>query len=319
MESLVKNYFWVLKGLGLAIAMWLAASATMTSLGSRAFAVDPGDVTGAALGDGKRGRSSTLARTQNRSGKSKTFEAITARNIFCPTCVPVETVAADGTPTPSGSRTSLNLKLMATMEAAEAEASFATIRDEDSGAAGLFGIGDAIRQGVTLASVEIGRVYLNNNGRLEYLGLDDETPRPRSRSNDDDDDKRRRRRRRRSRLPEGAEDAINCPNENLCIVEREFVEKMLANPATLARQARVIPSKKNGETQGYKFYGIRRNSLPRMLGLKNGDLLTEINGESLGGDLSKVMTLLTKLRRASNLSVTLERRGKTIQKEVRIQ
>src|SRR5690606_27611994 len=116
----------------------------------------------------------------------------------------------------------------------------------------------------------------------------------------------------------GAEDAINCPTENNCVVERKFVEQLMANPAMLAKQARIVPSQRNGETQGFKFYGIRRDSLPRMLGLKNGDMLTSVNGEELKS-VDQAMGLALKLRRASNLSVTLVRKGETITKEIQIQ
>ena len=117
---------------------------------------------------------------------------------------------------------------------------------------------------------------------------------------------------------DGADDAINCPDENTCVVERAFVEQLMSNPAMLAKQARIVPSQRDGETQGFKFYGIRRGSLPKLLGLKNGDMLTEVNGEEIRS-VDKAMSLAMKLRRASNLSVTLVRKGKQITKEIQIQ
>ena len=67
----------------------------------------------------------------------------------------------------------------------------------------------------------------------------------------------------------------------MCTVERSFVNKVVANPALLAKQARVVPSRKNGETRGYKLYGIRRGTLPKLLGFRNGDMIAEINGHQL--------------------------------------
>lgn len=63
--------------------------------------------------------------------------------------------------------------------------------------------------------------------------------------------------------------------------------------------------------------GIRRGTLPKLLGLENGDMITEINGQSLTS-IDKVMSKYTKLRRASRLEVEIVRRGKSMTKEIQI-
>jgi general secretion pathway protein C len=208
---------------------------------------------------------------------------------------------------------------MATMEASAPEHSLATIYDAENFITGLYGLEDAIRPNVVVVGVDAGVVHLRNNAALEYLELGEQTaPPPKvptkdSAKKDDDDEKKTN-----DREIDGAEDAINCPSENLCTVDRSFVEKLMSNPAMLAKQARIVPSQKDGETQGFKFYGIRRGSLPKLLGLKNGDMLTEVNGEEMKS-VDQAMSLAMKLRRASNLQVTLVRKGKPMSKEIQIQ
>src|SRR5690606_4083027 len=115
-----------------------------------------------------------------------------------------------------------------------------------------------------------------------------------------------------SREIEGAAEAIPCDAEfTSCMVDRSIVEQPLANPAQLTKQARIVPAVRDGETKGYKFYGIRPGSLPKLLGMKNGDLLTSVNGHQLES-LDQAMDLYNKLRRASHLSVTIERKGQSI-------
>ena len=98
------------------------------------------------------------------------------------------------------------------------------------------------------------------------------------------------------------------------MVERAFVEEILANPAKFAAQApRLMPAPEGG----FKVAGVRKNSLASKLGLKNGDVLLAVNGEALGG-LDDAIGLVTKLRRASNLSVTIERKGASLEKHVEI-
>ncbi len=67
--------------------------------------------------------------------------------------------------------TMLPLGLLATMEAADAAQSRATIRDEDSGIIASYRPGDAIRKGVTVLAVEQGLVELHNDGEVEYLSV----------------------------------------------------------------------------------------------------------------------------------------------------
>lgn len=346
MEALFKKYFWAIKALGIAAATGLAASAVTTQLGTR-FLLDVGeggdeqdvdeetdeedeedDVEGRKFGDNPFRKESKS--DESLAAKIRVSEDIRKRNIFCPTCLPVEapetiTPELDGEAVagiqPGEIKSSLPLRLMATMEAEDPTFSFATVHDSESEVSGLYGQGDLIRPGVLVVGVDMGIVHLRNGASLEYIELGSDVEKKRSRSRDKDKDKskdtKKKKKRSKNEIP-GAEDAINCPNENLCVVERKFVEQLMANPAMLAKQARIVPSQKDGETRGFKFYGIRRGSLPKLLGLKNGDMLTEVNGEQLDG-MDKAMALYTKLRRASNLTVTIERKGKTISKEIQIQ
>jgi general secretion pathway protein C len=348
MEALFKKYFWVLKALGIVLASGLAASAVTTQIGTRFVlttgqaaadkedADEEGDDDDDDEAEGRRpspnpfrgaARTSTDMQAVN---KQRVAEDIRKRNIFCPTCEPEVPEDEEGsavvTPTydgetvagiqPGETKSSLPLKLMATMEATDPIYSFATVYDSETEVAGLYAQGDTLRPGVIVVGVDTGIVHLRNGASLEYIQLGEEPPKvvakPTAKKDDDKPAAPRP-----GEIP-GAEDSINCPNENLCIVERAFVEQLMANPAMLAKQARIVPSQKDGETQGFKFYGIRRGSLPNLIGLKNGDMLTEVNGEQLDG-MDKAMALYTKLRRASNLTVTVERKGQRTTKEIQIQ
>lgn len=357
MEALFKKYFWVIKTLGIAAACGLAASAVTTQIGARVLFTaeaeesDEADSDGEdggedgdeedededGLGKGKPKRSGfsftddafgVSADASKAKDKERVGERIRKHNVFCPTCAPPEAEAAtddagldaSGRPTgpliqPGETKSRLPLRLMATMEAEDPERSFATILDTEAGVAGLFGRGDLVRKGVVVMGVDQGLVHLRNNAALEYIELGEDVPPPtKSRATTTDKPEPPK----NDRAIEGAEEAINCPNENTCTVDRAFVEKLMANPVLLAKQARIVPKQKDGEIQGYKLYGIRRGSLPKLLGLKNGDMVTAVNGEELKS-MDKAMALYTKLRRASNLSVSIERKGKTVTKEIQIQ
>jgi general secretion pathway protein C len=340
MEALFKRYFWIVKTLGVAAAAGLAASAVSTQLGSW-YLLESSDAEaeeGGADTDGEDEDDDVLgadnpfkpkalgAAPRNTSrGKDRASEQLRKYNLFCPTCVPVlaepTMVDAEGRPvgsalSPGEIRSGLPLRLQATMEAEDPEYSLATVYDTENFAVGIYAEGDVIRPGVVVTGVDRGLLHLRNNAQLEYIELGGEAPAPKAPEAKAADDKKDAPAKPPESAIPGAEDAINCPSENLCVVERAFVEQLMANPASLAKQARIVPAKE-GEV-GFKFYGIRRGSLPKLLGLKNGDKLVAVNGEELSG-IDQAMSLYTKLRRASNLSISIERKGKTINKEIQIQ
>ena len=327
MEVLLKRYFWVVKAIGLAISMALLGSAVSTQLGTQLLLAPAvgGEITPPPTDPAADAANKPKPRRPKSSANRRQIAAkIQERNIFCPTCRPVEAqVSPTGQPLAQGPgqpgevATSLPLRLMATMESSEPGYSLATILDNDSGVAGLYAQGDAIREGVTVTSVGRGVVHLRNKASLEYLeiGPNDNKGKPKKKE-EKKEKKKEKKKKKNNREIDGAQEAINCSGDS-CTVDREFVEKILANPAMLAKQARVVPAIKNGTTEGFKFYGIRRGSLPRLLGLKNGDLIKSINGEELDS-MDKAMKLYTKLRRASNLTLTLERKGKAVNKEIQI-
>jgi len=343
MEALFKRYFWIVKTLGIAAAAGLAASAVSTQVGSAYLleGTEEADSEGAADTDGEdededekglefgdnpfKPKTTPNPRTSSARAKERAGEQLRKYNVFCPTCMPLVAEAgavdADGRPVgsvlqPGEVKSSLPLRLQATMEAEDPEYSLATVYDTGQQTVGIYGVDDVIRPGVVVVGVDKGVLHLRNQAQLEYVELGTEVPVAKAPEEAKTDDKKTDEKKPSDSSIPGAADAINCPNENLCIVERAFVESLLSNPAALAKQARIVPAK-DGEV-GFKFYGIRRGSLPKLIGLKNGDKLVAVNGEELAG-IDQAMGLYTKLRRASNLSVTIERKGKTINKEIQIQ
>lgn len=108
----------------------------------------------------------------------------------------------------------------------------------------------------------------------------------------------------------GTETGITCTDENHCTVKKDFLEEVLANPAQLARQARIVPAIRDGRSHGYKLYGIRPGSLPKAFGLKNGDLITHVNGHALDS-IDRALDLYTKLRTQTKFEITTQRRDQT--------
>ncbi len=250
---------------------------------------------------------------------------VTKYNVFCPTCVPVVdepgvietplggTLDVQDSEYPDAIRTSLPLALVATMEAEDPGISLATI-SHSGGGTGVYAEGDAVLDEVTLLAVDLGIVYLGVQARVEYLPMSSEEPPPPRGPKMDTEELKPPKPKSKNEV-DGASDSINC-NGNSCTVDRAFVAKLLANPALLARQGNARPYSRD-DLKGFRLSRVKKGTIPRMLGLRSGDVLTAINGQPLNS-LDGAMKLYAKLRNASHLTVDLTRNRSGQRQEVRI-
>lgn len=102
-------------------------------------------------------------------------------------------------------------------------------------------------------------------------------------------------------------ESVKC-EDGRCTMDRSALEQILQSPELLMRQARVVPSMQDGQSKGFKLYGIRPRSLFKALGFKNGDMISSVNGEDLTS-VDHALELYTKLRDANEFEFGIQRRG----------
>ncbi len=105
----------------------------------------------------------------------------------------------------------------------------------------------------------------------------------------------------------GGELAVRQIGDNQYVVKREDLQKMTANLNALARQARIVPARGGG----FKIYAIKRHSIYRSLGIKNGDVIKSINGMELSSP-DKALEAYSRLQTATKLSLDIKRRGQAM-------
>ena len=93
-------------------------------------------------------------------------------------------------------------------------------------------------------------------------------------------------------------------------VPRATVDQLLAHPDQYARQARIVPSIRNGQPDGFKLYAISAGSLWSAIGLANGDTIRSVNGHDLSTP-DKALELYNKLKTATELEILVGRRDGT--------
>ncbi len=224
-------------------------------------------------------------------------------NPFCPDCVEPDAPAGEPSTAEQGPVASaLPLQLLATMESEPPAPSLATLAA--SGWTGAFAVGDVVMPGVRLARVDQGVVLLDHEGSLELLEIGAEPSKPKLPREPKAKTTRSTSSRRRAWEIEGAEDAVDCDGWQ-CTIEREFIETLTRNPALLTSQARALPYSSEG-LRGFRLSRVRRGTLPQLLGLRSGDVVTEINGRALE-TMDAALMMASRLRSSSHLSVALTR------------
>ena len=303
MDVVLKKYFWVVHLAAIGMCSGLLGRAGSHIVEQVALASDdaaPHRVSGPPPVETKR---------------DKDTDGITKRNVFCSACAPVVTAvvktdAASGELVPP--RTTLPLELVSTMVVPEdGRWSMAVIRDTSSKdkEASLFGIHSSLPGANGQAVVtRIGQkiVMLNNGGHVEYLDLEGGAAPPPAAAanvalvtNGDPAD-------------EGIGTHVRCTNGGAsCEIDRSLVDQMLQNTTALATAARFVPSIKDGHPNGFKLYAIRPSSIFGRIGLQNGDTIKQINGMEMTSP-DQALGVYTKVRNASHLTVSVERRGDNV-------
>ncbi|MCX5741955.1 MAG: hypothetical protein NT062_05590 [Proteobacteria bacterium] len=311
MQDLIKRYFWILGGLVVMTCAVFAAKATSSIVEAK------------FLGDAEKGPKVTpVAPSPSapapKATHTKDGTQLAARNIFCSDCTPaVETLV---TKTDDGSiqQTQLPIVLLATNVGARPTDSYATIINTENQRQGSFGfrlagkdlVGDKI-PGATgkLLAVHYKYIDFENNGHTERLGLLGaaiEVAKPVAAVEEKPADENK------DELQTAIDNGVKKIDDNNYEIDKSLVEKILANPMAVAKGARVVPSMKNGKTDGFKLYAIRPNSVYGKIGLTNGDTLNAVNGVVLDS-ADKGLEVYTKFREATTLEVEITRRGKPFQ------
>jgi general secretion pathway protein C len=179
---------------------------------------------------------------------------------------------------------SSSLKLKGTMASPIEDFSIAIISDGNNDEK-VYAVGDPILSGISLHSVSATSVILNENGTLTSLNLpvDYAAPTPV--------------RQRRAQPRRTAQ------------VEKSSIQTVVAqNVSRLADVIRPTPYFVNGQQRGYRVYPGRDRRQFAALGLRPGDLIREIDGQSLT-DPTQAMQIFQSLGSAQQVSVTVERNG----------
>ncbi|MEZ4436053.1 MAG: type II secretion system protein GspC [bacterium] len=261
----------------------------------------------------------------DRDAPEQWADAITARNLFNahppPPPAPEDLVEAEPEPEPIATlpgpgdpceRAAGDLKLLATMVADPAEASFAVLAEgRREGNQRLVRPGSRVDDGGVVAAIYRRRAVIWRSPDFGCLELGEDPPRARSRA--------RPTNRARPTRRGGAFDMskVQKTGENRYAIDKAALDEAMSDFGKLGSQIRVRPHTKDGQMLGFRVLRVQNETLFDAIGIKGGDILQAVNGNEVDSP-TKALELFEKLQSSRNLTLRLERRGKPVEIEYAI-
>ncbi|MDZ7762797.1 MAG: PDZ domain-containing protein [Desulfovermiculus sp.] len=103
-----------------------------------------------------------------------------------------------------------------------------------------------------------------------------------------------------------AENSEQQPTSTRVSLSKEDIQPILQDTSTLLQMARCVPYIQQGKTRGFRITEIQPNSLLTQLGVKNGDVLTRIDGQTITGP-TDLLQAYASLEQSSLVSLDILR------------
>ncbi len=150
-------------------------------------------------------------------------------------------------------KTSLGIDLWGTVTGDSEKSSYAVIQDRKNNLQALFQVGDKI-QGAAIKQILRNKIILDLDGKKIILEV--------------------------STSPSLKNSAAGIPLKNASLLPQAALSKdpLTRDPNSSMKRIRMRPYFKNGQPLGLMVYGIRPGSGFQKMGLRNGDIVKEVNG-----------------------------------------
>jgi general secretion pathway protein C len=208
------------------------------------------------------------------------YQSITTKDFFNP---PRSTE-----PDPGSQASELKARLLGTAPGA-GMSSFAIIESDTDKVQQLYRVGDKLHDR-TLASVEWDRVTLRSERGDEVLRIVEPSGAP-----------------SQAQVPSGPSvGGVLQRSDTDFVVDRSEIDRAMENLNQLFTQMRAVPHFQDGKAAGFRLFAIKQDSVFEKLGLKNGDVISRINGNELT-DPARAMSLIQELRAEGRITVDVSR------------
>lgn len=246
---------------------------------------------------------SPVQRTVKPVKSPASYDPVLARNLFNENgLIPDDDINAGFEDAPV--KTTLPLNLTGIILVQDELKSVASIEDKSKNLVIAVRVNDPIKPDVVVQKIEQDRVIFLNRpaGRREYVELPKELlPKV-----------------RKSTPTHATVGGIAKTSDTVFQIDRTEVDKTLSNLNEVLTQARCVPNFENGRPNGYRCFQIVSGSIYDKLGMKDGDVICGLNGQSVN-DPAKAFSLLTELKTSRSVELCINRGGRIMNMVYNIQ
>lgn len=213
--------------------------------------------------------------------------------------------------------TELQINLAGTMVSPEADWSVAILHDPTTKKTVFARVGDKLLSQAEVTSISRNRVMIVRDGQIECLrpesvrqaAKDRPKPKPRkvagantnTSSNVDTSD-----------LNKLADEAVKNRGNNQYEIQKDALDAVLKDQRKLREQApTVAPFYRDGKPAGFRLNGVRSDSIFSSLGIRNGDVITSVNGQTIDSP-QRAMQLYEGLSQRGTIKMIIERGGRPV-------
>jgi len=231
---------------------------------------------------------------------------IMARNIFDSTAIGkvVDASTCEGDDC-EYEASDLPVVLLATVVAEPVELSAALLLQENTKETLGYGIGDKILD-ATITRIETKRVIVQRGDGREEIIVATEEGSPSSGP-------------ATSGTPVSDEEGISKVSDEEYVLDRGLVDQTLSDLDAVSKMARARPHKDgDGNVDGFRLSGVRRNKLLYKIGIRSGDVVHTVNGQPLTS-MQEAMGAWQTMQNSSAFEFEITRRGqrKTMKYQIR--
>jgi general secretion pathway protein C len=229
------------------------------------------------------------------------YAAITKRNIFNSSTQEQETapVVEKKLDLEKLKQTDLKLKLWGTVTG-QNEGVYAVIEDTKAREQNLYRAGDTIQNAVVKLILRE-KVVLKVGDNDEILAMEVNIGRGGS--------SRPGRKNVRSPSPDSAQKLPVSRYPRKIKLKGDQIQKAMENLGDLMEQATLRPHIENGQSAGISITGIKPNAIFRKMRLRNGDIITGVNGDSIDS-VEDAIKVVEQLSSGSDIQLQIKRRGR---------
>jgi len=215
------------------------------------------------------------------------YRQISERNLFKIKKVSQDEVKAETVDIAALKQTDLKLKLWGTVTG-EARESYAVIEDTQQRKQTLYKVNDQIQNAI-VKEIHREKIILDVDGTYEVLEMEKIV----------------------SALSKGRRSVRKQkkePTQTNISLKRSKIDDAVNDLNTLMKQVRIRPHFKDGKPDGLTLSGIRSKSIFSEMGLRNGDIIIGVDGNTIES-VDDALKLYENLQSATGVQVQIRRRG----------